>query len=50
MTVKTGQNCPKGGIWACTKCGQEHSMGINNNMPPCSKCNHTEFRLVRASN
>ncbi|NIZ20004.1 zinc ribbon-containing protein [Entomospira culicis] len=45
MKASTGEKCPKSGNWVCTKCKQVHRMDAGETMPPCSKCNHTEFKL-----
>lgn len=40
--VKTGEK-PGSGSYNCTNCGTEVSLGKNDKMPPCPKCNNTEF-------
>ena len=40
--VKTGEK-PGRGSYNCTNCGTEVSLGQYDKMPPCPKCNNTEF-------
>ncbi len=40
--VKTGEK-PGKGRYSCTNCGQEIDLGANDKMPPCPKCNNSEF-------
>lgn len=40
--VKTGEK-PGSGSYNCTNCGTEVSLGKYDKMPPCPKCNNTEF-------
>ena len=42
--VKTGEK-PGKGVYYCLKCGQEIRLDDNTDtMPPCPKCNSTNFR------
>ena len=49
MKIKTGEKCQKGGIYKCTKDGEQISLGLNNVCPPCPKCSNTSFELVKPS-
>ena len=40
--VKTGEK-PGSGSYNCTNCGTEVTLGKYDKMPPCPKCNNTEF-------
>ncbi|MCK4594940.1 hypothetical protein KAU45_10595 [bacterium] len=45
----TGDICQTSGIYRCAKCGNEITMVEGKQFPPCSKCNGTNFVLVRAT-
>lgn len=40
---RTGEK-PGRGSYRCTNCGTEVSLDEHDKMPPCPKCNNTEFR------
>ncbi|MBC3899724.1 hypothetical protein ACIZ62_14015 [Acetobacterium carbinolicum] len=47
--MKTGTIVEQSGIYKCTKCGNEITAVKGKKVSPCSKCNNTEFKLVRAT-
>ncbi len=47
--AETGEITQTSGIYKCTKCGNEITLPAGHRVPPCSKCNNTSFRLVRAT-
>lgn len=42
--LKTGQRAPLTGELRCTSCGNMLSVSEGASIPPCPRCNNTEFR------
>ena len=50
MTAKTGEKCPKGGLWAPKDCKEEtRAIGIDNIMPPAPNGCSSIWVLIKES-